>query len=518
MTKDDNDLPRQFGAYLLKQKLARGGMAELYLAEMRGPGGFVKPMVIKMIRPQFGEDERFLSMFTDEAKILSGLAHGNIVPIFDFGKVGESLYLAMEFIDGVDVATLIDTCRLNGIALPLDVVLWIGIGAASGLSHAHGAQGPTGNPLGVVHRDISPQNIMTSRSGEVKLCDFGIAVSAIMSGNTDSGVIKGKLRYFSPEQAAGNFIDARSDIFSLGIVLYELIVGHHPIPSGSDVVVLHTLANDAGYPPLSETAPWVSPAVAEVVDKATAVKREDRYKTAEDLRRELSRILHNEFPEFAPKRLADLVEAVQTAHEQGEARDIDSIIRAQLASFASASRDSTAGKTRPEKKSGAVSGRFKGMAAIGAALVVAIAVIALVAFNSSSKQAPSLGADPALRSGARPYSDDSAQNEKTPGQTSEKQPAKALSDAGELSGKDEAATEIQAKPKRKAYGIIDVNASPWAEVEIDGIARGATPIIGLRLGAGRHRAAFRNPELGAQKTESFVVKADETTKLIVEME
>ncbi len=532
MTFDDADLPRQFGSYLLKQKIARGGMAELYLAETRGPGGFVKPMVLKMVHGQFSEDDRFLAMFTDEAKILSGLSHGNIVPIFDFGRNEGVLYLAMEFIDGADVATLLDTCRLKGIPLSLDVALWIGIGAAAGLSHVHQARDTDGQPLGVIHRDVSPQNILTSRSGEVKLCDFGIAVSAIREGDTDSGVIKGKLRYFSPEQARADEIDARSDIFSLGVVLYELIVGHHPVPSGADVTVLRALSGD-GYPSLAEAAPWIPPAVAAAVDRAISFDPADRFDTAEDLRGELSRILYQEHPDFAPERLADLVADVQTANEESEARDIDGIIRARLASFASATRETTGQRTERATLRRIRRGwsRTPGRIVALSFLVLASLFFGTISVWNMSRESTSPADNPIAPASPAQRGEEMGR----PGSEARKSDASgvAAAPAGPTDQKDSGAREVDAgtptttetplaattnRPKRRAQGLADINASPWAEVRVDGTDRGTTPIIGLKLPAGRHRAVFSNPELGVSKKRNFVVRAGETTRLIVEME
>ncbi|MCP4600999.1 MAG: serine/threonine protein kinase [Proteobacteria bacterium] len=521
-TFDDSSLPKQFGSYLLKQKIARGGMAELYLAEMRGPGGFVKPMVIKMVHSHFSKDERFLSMFTDEAKILSGLSHGNIVPVFDFGNIEGIFYLAMEFIDGADVATLIDMCRVNGIAIPLDVTLWIGIGVAAGLSHVHQALDSKGQSLDVVHRDISPQNILTSRSGEVKLCDFGIAVSAIREGDTDSGMIKGKLLYFSPEQARSDDIDAKSDIFSLGVVLYELITGHHPVPSGADVSVLRALSDDNGYLPLGEAAPWIPPAVAQAVDRTMAFRPKDRQDTAEDLRNELSRVLHAEFPDFTPKHLGDLVAAVQTLTEESDAQDLNSKIRAQLASFASAARESTAqGMRRKALRTDSKRRPWRIAAMIGLVVVLAIGLaFVFVRSGEAKKETTSATVENVAEKEA---THSTAPTDIKPDSVGEKLPAANPSGSGSDSGPQLVVSkkpkmDTASRSKRRAHGLFDANASPWAEVSVDGVRRGTTPIIGLKLPTGRHRATFVNPELGVTRKKTFVVKQGETTRLIVEMD
>jgi serine/threonine-protein kinase len=539
MSFENVDLPRQFGQYLLKRRIARGGMSELYLGETHGPGGFSKPVVVKMINDKFSEDQRFLAMFTDEAKILADLAHGNIVPIFDFGIAEGRLYLVMEFIDGVDVATMTDTCRLQGFVLPLDVALWIGVGSAAGLSHAHQATDSQKKPLGIVHRDMSPHNILVSRSGEVKLCDFGIAMSAAKEAETDAGVIKGKLRYLSPEQAQGGAIDIRSDVFSLGVVLYELATGSHPVPSGADVMVIQMLSGDKGYPLLGETAPWVPKAVAKAVDRAMAFDPDNRHQTAEEFQNELSRILYGQFPDFTPKRLAELVCKVQAANEKSKSRDIDSVMRANLASFASSVRESIQKRTTlpvPAQK------RKRPLVLAGAAAALILFAMVLIGLLKERPARPGESED---RTEAAARSQPSAQSKESHAALTPKTPTKGgkdlsrafdagpavapnrsghIGEANEPDAASQPATadskeqQLAVKPKKRAFGTVNIQADPWAEVRISGVSKGETPIMGLKMPVGKYKAVFENSELAVTKTRSFEVEEDKTTVLTVEME
>ncbi len=218
-----NDLPRQFGRYLLQQRLGRGGMAEVFRATVDGPGGFSRPVAIKRILPEYSQDEWFTRMIADEARIVSRLAHPNIVQILDAGEVDGSWYIAFELVDGTDLFQLLQRIYSRGQALPQAYACHIAAEVAAGLDHAHSRRDEHGQPLGIVHRDVSPQNVLLSWLGEVKLGDFGIARARQRTSETQAGTIKGKIYYMSPEQARGETVDHRSDLFAVGILLYETL-------------------------------------------------------------------------------------------------------------------------------------------------------------------------------------------------------------------------------------------------------------------------------------------------------
>ena len=541
MNIDPTKLPIKFGPYQLKQKIASGGMAEIYLAETTGPGGFKKPLVIKMIHHAYSDDKRFLSMFTEEAKILAGLTHGNIVPIFDFGTAHGLLYLAMEFIDGVDAATLMETCRTQGLGLPIDIALHIGVGTAAGLSHAHQAK-----DRGVVHRDVSPQNILLSRSGEVKLCDFGLATHSLEEISTNDA-IKGKLKYLSPEQARGEPVDGRSDLFSLGVVLYELIVGHHPIPTGGGVTVLQELAGGNGYPSLETNAPWIPSDIAKVVDKAVAFDKAERFQSGEEMRSAMSQRLHINFPEFTPAALAELVIRVQTLEEKSvtqESVGSDSIFRAKIASFASHTRERESAQKR---KKASIQRKRPTIIVTGLGLLLLSLIVAgyLIQKNTMASNASADGIGDLSSSPKDPiYAEETEKKDSASGDEKYgKQPVASVTEKTDVDAspvdekhivdRDTGQSETTEKPDVgrdknkiasvaakpvKATGMVNLNAAPWADVSIDGVDYTTTPILGLKLKTGKHTAVFVNPELGATKTRTFTVKADETTTVLVEME
>ncbi|MFB6352350.1 MAG: protein kinase, partial [Bradymonadaceae bacterium] len=209
-----------FGRYELIDQIGTGGMAEVYLAKSVGAEGLEKDLVIKKILPEYAENDRFVDMFISEADIAVGLNHPNIVQIYDFGKVDDDYFLAMEYVDGPDLAGLLEAGRLSDEPMDVGDAIYIGIEVAKGLHYAHQRTDQYGDPLGLVHRDISPQNVLISNDGAVKIVDFGIA-KATSVAEQDPDVVKGKYRYMSPEQANGEDLDHRSDLFSLGIVLFE---------------------------------------------------------------------------------------------------------------------------------------------------------------------------------------------------------------------------------------------------------------------------------------------------------
>ena len=215
----------QFGPYQLIKRIAYGGMAEIHLAKTQGIRGFERLLALKVIHPKYSEDQEFIDMLIDEAKIAVQLNHANIGRIFDLGRIDTTYYIAMEFIDGKDLYQLLVRCAELDIHIPIDLIAFIGLEMAAGLQYAHTQKDNYGRPLNIIHRDISPQNILLSYDGEVKIVDFGIAKASQRSRETESGVIKGKFFYMSPEQAWGHAIDGRTDIFSTGICLYEMITG-----------------------------------------------------------------------------------------------------------------------------------------------------------------------------------------------------------------------------------------------------------------------------------------------------
>src|SRR5690349_13479140 len=220
------ELPRQFGKYTLLRKLASGGMAEIFLALHRSMAGFEKLVVIKRILPAMNQDAAFIDMLLHEARVAATLSHPNIVQTFDVGQVDGTFFIAMEHIHGEDIRSIVRAMKKSAVTeFPLEHTLAIVLGMCAGLAYAHDKRDLDGQTLDIVHRDISPQNIVVTFTGDVKIVDFGIAKSTSGAEDTKSGKLKGKVPYMSPEQASGGHVDWRSDIFATGVMLFELTTG-----------------------------------------------------------------------------------------------------------------------------------------------------------------------------------------------------------------------------------------------------------------------------------------------------
>lgn len=303
---DAMDLPRPFGPYTLLRRLAVGGMAEVYVAKTMGLGGFEKLVGIKVIHPRYSEDEHFVQMLVEEAKLSVLLTHVNIAQTFDLGCIDDTYFIVMELVEGADAYKLLQRTVEHRTPLPIDVCAYVVAEMCNGLDYAHRKKDVSGQPLHIVHRDISPQNVLISFAGEVKIVDFGIAKAAMRSGQTEVGVIKGKYYYMSPEQAWADPIDHRSDVFSSGIVLHELLTGKM-LYQEDNLPRLLDRVRKADIAPPSRSRPEVPPELDAIVLKALAKHAADRYGSAHELSQALSQFLFRVNPTFTPARVSGLM-------------------------------------------------------------------------------------------------------------------------------------------------------------------------------------------------------------------
>jgi serine/threonine protein kinase len=282
----------RLGKYQLLRKLATGGMAEVFLAKTDGPMGFEKHLVIKRILPHLAEDPQFVEMFLGEAKLAAQLNHPNLVQLFDFGEAEGSYFIAMEYIDGPTLRLLVARARDLRSPISLGLAARIVSSAAEGLAYAHDFRDQvTNEPLGLVHRDVSPDNILVSRNGAVKLVDFGIAKARGQSHHTQAGTVKGKVAYMAPEQLRGELLDRRVDLYGLGVVLYELCTGRMPFEANSDASMVRAVLYDAAIPAVRRV-PTLPLAIQSILERLLAKDREARYPDC--------RTLHADLEAFIP--------------------------------------------------------------------------------------------------------------------------------------------------------------------------------------------------------------------------
>src|SRR5207245_1457367 len=285
----------RFGQYVLLEKIATGGMAEVWKARMRGVEGFQKIVAIKKILPHLSDNREFIGMFIDEAKLAAQLNHNNIIHIYDLGKIQSSYYIAMEFVDGHDLKTILKRAQERDQPLTIELALFIASKVAAALDYAHRKRDFENRDLGLVHRDVSPQNVLISQEGDIKLCDFGIAKAASKASHTQAGALKGKLQYMSPEQAWGKTIDRRSDIFALATVLFEALTGRQLFVGENEMSILEQV-REARVSPPSKVNEEVTPEIDRIVLKALAKEPENRYQTAADMARDIDSVLYEMRP------------------------------------------------------------------------------------------------------------------------------------------------------------------------------------------------------------------------------
>ncbi len=282
------------------EKLATGGMAEVFLARAPGADGIGKFFAIKRILPQFAESPEFIDMFKDEAKIAINLNHSNIVSIHEFGVQNNQFYIVMDFVEGKNLRQILNKLKKVNQKFTVDQIVYICKEVAGGLDHAHRClDGTTGKPLNITHRDMSPQNIMTSFEGEVKIVDFGIAKAESQMETTRAGTLKGKFGYMSPEQAEGQTVDLRTDIFSMGIVLWELLANDRLFIANNEINTLRKI-RDCQIPSLRKINPNIHAELERIVMKALTKDRNLRYQTSAAMQRDLSRFLNRQYPDFSP--------------------------------------------------------------------------------------------------------------------------------------------------------------------------------------------------------------------------
>ncbi len=545
------ELPTTFGKYYLTEKLATGGMAEIYLAKLIGPGGFEKQLVIKQILPRLSGQQQFVDLFVAEAKILVTLAHGNIVPVYELGVVDDTYFIAMEYIDGPTLYRLTERMAAQGARMDPPVAAWIAARILDGLDYAH-RKGE-----GVIHRDLSPRNVMLSRDGEVKLVDFGIAVTL---GEPDDATAResaptGSFPYMSPEQVRREPLTGQTDLFSAGVLCWEMLTGAHLFARGDADATLAAVLGDEIPRPSSQRAE-IPAKLDEVVMRALERDREARWPTAGDMLAELNRYIYALESTPGPRDVAALVARYCPPETRRQPTHVETPV-AEAApagpSTAVIPRDGSAARGKRPKRAqtfathvelvhmleragtaseppheetaedrrGAIAPKLSGAppsrtlligAGIGATL---LAVGAIVVFLRGREAVLQSGDAPVVRIPDARASVDTAvappPDVAEPDVVEAIDAPRARADAGARLAVD--AVPLAAKPDGAiGTALLKIGADPWGEIKIDGVARGTTPKE-LSVATGHHEIVIENPALGRKQTFAVDLATGETKQI-----
>lgn len=560
------------GTYHILERIGSGGMAEVLLAHQQGLAGFDRLVVVKRILPHLADQPEFVRMFLDEARLMARLTHPNIAQVYDVGQLDGRYFIAMEYIRGVTLADLLDRALERSFTLPYEAGARVLAEICAALQYAYGCPGSDGRPLHVVHRDLSPQNVMISFDGAVKLMDFGIAKAADRADKTQTGVVKGKYAYMSPEQIQGLPLDQRSDIFSAGLLLFETTTGQRPYAAIGEYEITRSIVSGKLHSPRASLADYPA-ALDKVYRKATALRPEKRYPDARSMQDALEayltqvsapsatltlpRILNRLFPEGSDERRRIF------GREQRQPSEVLSAQRLDLTRGGeSAAAFSVAGTgialSRPPL------GRIAALALTGAVAIAAAAAGIYVVVGGARAPAEAVvvdagGADVAgapgpdaagatspgaaavepsrdtraVESGgaaadggsdvAPPEAVAAAAPPGSSGATGSTGAAGSSASTGERrpTSRRSAPRAPRAAPSAKAavagVGHVTITSTPWGEIHIDGKPYGETPLARVPLTSGMHTIRVRNPETAKTQQKRVQVKADQLTVVRFEL-
>ena len=503
----------KLGKYTLVKKLATGGMAEVFLARADGPMGFAKKCVVKRILPHFNDDPRFIEMFLGEARLAAVLNHPNLVQIFDFGQSDGQYFLAMEFIDGANLRVLNQAARRENGPLSFALAARMIALAAEGLHFAHELRDESGQFLNLVHRDISPDNILVSRNGAVKVVDFGIAKASTQPHLTKSGMIKGKMAYMPPEQLARESLDRRADLFALGIVFYELITGGMPFDATSEVSIIQAIMSQKPLEKPTVYRPDCPPELEAIVAKCLEKDREKRYPSCVELQADLETFIRSTGETAGTREISQLVETV-FAHEaavtgpNAAPGSADLIPRPPPSAPHPIATESGSGMSKTALRSVESAAVQRSKAPLFVALGVAAAVGLAIAgwFALRPDQIPAV-IDAGVKQAAVP-------------DAAVAMPIAAVADSGAPDAEPDAGV-IEAldagplvvptvidpgKPVAAKTGRLELRIRPYATVYLDDRKLGDTPLPVITVPVGKHKLRLVNPAFAKDVELSITIK------------
>jgi serine/threonine protein kinase len=549
---------RTVGKYRLLAVLGRGGMADVFLALARGPKGFSKLVVLKRLRRALAEDEGFRDMFLDEARLAARLNHPNVVQTHEVGEHEGVYFIAMEYLEGQALNKVIHELAKRGKTLPTLLCARIVSDALAGLHYAHELEDFDGTPLEIIHRDVSPHNVFVTYDGTVKLVDFGIAKAVTSSVQTEVGVLKGKVAYMSPEQAAGGEIDPRADVFAMGIVLWELLAQERLMTGDSAAATLHRLFH-VPIRKVTTIRPDVSPALEAVLTRALQKEPANRFSTALEMRDALEDCIaasgKSIRQEEIGRQLSELFSGVREAIQKQVRIHMDGITEVPLHDEGPRSTGGSTGLPVLGVGSGSGSGVVPAFpvasggdasvpsapapsASVAAppkrgvglwlALAAVVGVVALVAFTMGRSNAPVASSpepDPitefrapapppsaSATTSARPEPLPVAPVAEAPGPLASASSASAKHPPPQRGGSNRqtVASSPPPTPEDGSEGYLTFDSYPWTEVSENGKSLGTTPLVHVALPPGTHTLSLENAEQGIKKSYSVTIKSGET--------
>ena len=503
----------QFGRYQLLERIAAGGMGEVYVGLQTGIGEFSRPVAVKLLLPHLSEDERIISMFLREARLAGQMTHANIAQVYDVGFEHERYFIAMELVRGVSLSKLIAGLKGAGRQLSVDALVYVARALCDGLHVAHEQRDTAGTPLGVVHRDVTPHNVLVSVDGAVKLTDFGIARVAEGDQRSAPGSVMGKLGYLAPEQLQGREIDRRVDLFAAGATLFHLAALEKPFdtPTGATIDP-HRLPRA----PLRVFRPDLPRELAEAIERAMHVDVDRRFATARELRLAL--------PEAAPNQdellgalvrevcAAALVDLERKTERATRPHGTAAITRAHKATPLPPKSAPPAQEPSASISLGAARPSRWPLALGGLGLMVGLLALGLV-LKGPSAVPPSAPAPVAVAAPSTPV-----------GVTGVPAPVAAPSTPPGVTGVPVPAPTPVTRPSTPlgvtgvaARAVVSIDASPWGQVWLDGKPLGDTPVAELKVAAGEHQLKVSNPETGKTNSQKLVLKAGEHRTVRVDL-
>jgi serine/threonine-protein kinase len=490
----------RLGRYRLLRLLATGGMGEVYLARQEGPAGFAKPVVIKRILPSLAREQVFIDMFVNEARLAALLQHPNVVQIFELGEDAGSYFIAMELIHGHTLRAMFQKLRAVDRAFPPGQLARICSQALLGLHYAHTLADEAGAPLGIIHRDLSPDNVMVGFDGAVKVLDFGIAKASFALGQTKPGTVRGKYSYMSPEHLRGEGVDRRTDLWAIGVILYELLTRRRPFAASGDLAIIRAVLHEP-HPPLAEVSPQTPEALCGIVDRALSKDREARYSSAEEMAADLEAFATSIHEPLSSSETSAFMKGLYGA----EANEKPVLTPSSVPVGIELPMEQTAtGVALPEQGSEERRARrqqqlFAGLGGI-LLLVGLVAVRCLVVEGHAPVKAP---APPPATAAAAPD---------VTGTPPPPEPAPVAAPPPEPAPPPEEPAVAAA-----ARGKVDLKVKPWAEVFEGKKSLGITPMAPLELSAGSHTLVLKNSDLDVSRTVVVKVPKNGTATVRVDL-